>query len=100
LRAEPSGAAGVCNAVQAVPADVCGHRNFYGQCAAEKGENVGSVAGEADKSDLQVGTDAGAAISGLGASVNRFVAPKGFGRWLATCIYDFCCVTKVVDTLP
>ena len=70
MRSKPEGESGVCDAVEAVPADVCGDGNFDRQCEAEEGEAIGALAGEADEPDIQVGADAGATVSGVGAAVD------------------------------
>ena len=77
MRSDAAGAAGVRDAVEAISADVCGNWHFDGQRSAQEGEDVGALAGEADEPDLQVGTDAGAAIASVGATVDGVDAADG-----------------------
>ena len=90
MYANAEGAGGVYVAIEAVPADVCGDRDFDRQRTAEEGEDVGALAGEADQQDLQVGTDAGAAVAGVGVALYGDAAAEGFGCGDA-CGYDAVC---------
>ena len=84
LHADAAGAGGVCAAVEAVPADVCGDGDLDGQCAEKEGEDDGAVDGGADAEGVCGETDAGAGVSGVGTAAGAGAAADvdlgaGFG---------------------
>jgi len=90
MYANAEGAGGVYVALEAVPADVCGDRDFDRQRTAEEGEEFGTVDCAADAEDFPGQADAGAAVAGVGVALYGDAAAEGFGCGDA-CGYDAVC---------
>ena len=68
LHSQLAGAAGVCAALEALPADVCRDGHFDGFGAAEEGQVQRPLPGAADAEDLCGEADAGIDVAGVAAT--------------------------------
>ena len=68
MHTDASGALGIRAAFKTVPSNVCGHRHFHRQRAAEKGEDLRAMDGASGEEGISCEANAGADAPNLAAS--------------------------------